>query len=184
MKRNTILALGLVAATALGSAVAIPVLAHGEGGWGRGEAHRGAMMDGPGMMQMMMRHMQGQGFGAMGKMGGLGMMGGLMADLDADGDGTLTADEARTGLQLLLTKYDADGNGTLSLDEFAALHADALRERMVDRFQALDNDGDGQVTADEITVPADMIARMQEMHDAMQDGHGPARKGGSMMDDN
>ena len=39
-----------------------------------------------------------------------------------------------------------------------------IRGGVVDRFQALDEDGDGKVTADEITAPADHFALMQSMH--------------------
>jgi len=109
------------------------------------------------MMQMM---------GAMGGDHGMGdfsggVMGQLFSQFDTNGDGTVTADEARAGLTAQLEKYDANGDGTLSLDEFQALHSDIVREGMVDRFQALDNDGDGQVTVDEITAPAELIGKMQ-----------------------
>ena len=39
-----------------------------------------------------------------------------------------------------------------------------IRGGVVDRFQALDEDGDGKVTADEMTAPADHFALMQSMH--------------------
>ncbi len=82
-----------------------------------------------------------------------------MQDLGAAGDGTVTPDELRSGLQDRLAEFDADDSGTLSIDEFEALHSATIREAMVDRFQALDNDGDGEVTAEEMTAPA---ARMQD----------------------
>ncbi len=130
-----------------------------------------------GMMQMMMGPGgmgQGMGMGigpAIGGLPGGSMMGGgmmrqLFDQFDTDGNGIVSADEARAGLAAQLEKYDANGDGVLSLGEFEALHADFLRETMVDRFQALDNDGDGQVTLDEITAPARMIERMQSLHDA------------------
>ncbi len=160
-------------------------------GGGRGGREGHGMGSNQGMMQMMQMMMQrmqamqgGQGGGMMGggmggMMGGGGMMGEMKAKLDANGDGTVTADEARAGLTAMLEKYDADGNGTLSLDEFETLHSAMIRERMVDRFQALDNDGDGQVTGAEMTAPADRIAKMQAMR--AQQGKTPGGMGGTGM---
>ena len=149
------------------------------------------------MMQMMMR-MHGQmmqdGMGMMGSggpMGGMGqgMMGGgasLMGvgleRFDADGDGTVTPEEAHEGLQALLAEYDADGDETLSLAEFETLHGALIRETMVDRFQFLDDDGDGAVSVAEIVKPADMMERMQTMRDGMMPGpNGGMQRDGGMM---
>jgi len=198
MKRNTILAIGLITATAIGAGVAVPVLAHGSGNWGNGAQQMGGGMMGNGYSErdhgafnqmgerndmMGNRGPQGEMMGGqagmmqmmMGMRGGMGgdmpegeMMGKFFLQFDANGDGQVTPDEAKAGLTDLLKKYDTDGNGTLSLQEFQALYADAVRERMVDHFQALDNDGDGQVTVDEITAPAKAMERMQKMHDAWE----------------
>ncbi len=118
-------------------------------------------------------------------MGGAGF---LQGAFDADGDGTVTPEEARTGLLDALKSYDADGNGTLSLDEFEAMHTAQIREMTVDRFQAFDADGDGQVTAEEIAKPADRMQRLMEHRAAdaerdmpMMDGDGNGR---GMMNDN
>ncbi|QBK32441.1 calcium-binding protein [Roseitalea porphyridii] len=158
------------------------------------------------MMPMMMRmhgQMMGGGMGGsamMGGMGAMGSMGAIMDEFDADQDGTLTADELRAGLTAQLGEYDADGDGTLSLSEFEALHAAMIRPTMVDRFQALDEDGDGRVTGEEMTAPADRFARMQKMREAMQaqipapvqpvrpgtmmNDSDSMMDGGTMMDDN
>ncbi|PHQ99870.1 MAG: calcium-binding protein [Marinosulfonomonas sp.] len=125
------------------------------------------------MMQMMMRMrsqmMGGAGQGGMGSMGGQGhMLGGIkMPTMDADNDGTVTAEEARAALTAKLKEYDADGDGTLSIAEFETLHSANIRERMVDRFQGFDNNGDGQVTLEEMTAPADRMERMQAMKGQM-----------------
>ncbi len=42
----------------------------------------------------------------------------------------------------------------MSLDEFQPFWVELARPRMVDRFQALDDDGDGRVTTDEFDRPA------------------------------
>jgi len=190
MKRTTKLVLGLAAATAVGGILTVPVLAHGtmradwRGGMHQGQAMMGGaqngemMGDAQGMMAMMRMHGQ-----MMNMHQGAGMMPAMMQDFDTDGDGQVTPEEAQAGLQALLEKYDADGNGTLSLDEFEALHNDAARDVTVDRFQWLDDDGDGQITADEIAKPADMMARMQSMGQMHGDSDGE-HSGKSMMDDN
>jgi len=196
MKRITKIALGVAAATTIAGALAIPVLAHGPMNFGRmGGMHQGMQMEG----HMQMGEMgQGQQH-MMGMMNGHGpMMGGhdgaaMMAEFDTDGDGVVSPEEARAGLTAKLEQYDADGNGTLSLEEFEVLHNDAGRTAMVDRFQWLDDDGDGQVTGDEITRPAEMFAHRQEMHDShgmhdgdhdgMHDGHAD-HAGKRMMEDN
>lgn len=135
---------------------------HGGGAAGMGglpgRAGMGGMHVMAGMMQMMMQMHGGGGMSGMGMMGPTGALAKL---LDEDGDGTVTPEEAHDGMQALLTDYDADGDEVLSLDEYAALHAAVTWEAMVDGFQALDADGDGKVTASEMTEPADRMARMR-----------------------
>jgi Ca2+-binding EF-hand superfamily protein len=73
----------------------------------------------------------------------------LFETFDANQDGTLTQAEVDQARQSKLAEFDRDGNGSLSLEEYQALWMDAMRERMVDRFQGHDDDGDGMVTAEE-----------------------------------
>ena len=158
----------LVALTAVFVGLGGIALAHGHGDKGPGCRH--AMM--PGMMRMHAQMMDGDGpMAGMGVMGGhgmgMGMMGTAMERFDADGDGNVTPEEARAGLQALLKEYDANGDQTLSLSEFEKLHSAMIRKTMVDRFQFLDDDGDGAVTMDEIVKPAEMMGRMQQMHERM-----------------
>ena len=128
------------------------------------QAMMGRMAGGPGGIGM---GMSGMGGFAGAYMGGMGMsgMGALLPRIEADtnGDGMVTPEELRNRLGTLLGKYDADRNGALSLDEFARLHADLMRETMVDRFQFFDDDGDGSITASEIVKPAIRLERMQTM---------------------
>jgi len=181
MKRTTLFALGLIASTATaGAAIADESPQHGEGAaqaataphqggmGGAGQAggmggmggagQAGGMGNMGGMMQMMQK-MHGQMMSG-GMMGG-GMMGGAanMA-FDTDGDGKVSPDEMRAGLAAQLAQYDADGDGVLSIAEFETLNSAMIRNKMVDRFQALDEDGDGQVTGDEMAAPA---ARLEKM---------------------
>ena len=78
-----------------------------------------------------------------GMMGG-GMMGGrdIIATFDADGDGRVTQAEVDEYRGSRLAEFDTDGNASLTLSEYEALWLAAMREKMVDRFQVLDADGD------------------------------------------
>lgn len=212
MKRKSLFAIGLIASTIAGGVA----FAHGSGGFGSGTgpfAGQGMMMNqqgGPGMMggmgpaddmgdmmQMMMRMhgpmmgggMMGSGAGPM----GFGMMGGQFGEaFDADGNGTVTPEELRAGLTAQLKQYDADGDGSLSLAEFEALHNAMTRNFMVDRFQALDEDGDGKITGDEMAAPANWMERMQMMRslapaapgEQMPMGQGYGTDNGTMMNGN
>ncbi|SEP26822.1 EF hand [Salinihabitans flavidus] len=186
----------------LGLATSGAALAHGHGDRGQvadGCSGLGMAMQGKGMMPGGMMDQMGSGMMQMhGQMMGSGMMGplqesmmsrmggGMMAQLDQDGDGEVTAAEVRSGLSAKLSEYDVDGDGTLSIAEFETLHTAMIREVMVDRFQHLDADGDGQVTDDEMTAPANRIERMQQMRERMMERRGnmPMKDGGGMMKDN
>jgi Ca2+-binding EF-hand superfamily protein len=98
-----------------------------DGGWGRHHGGHG----GPG----------GWGRGAPGA--------GLFEAFDANQDGTLTQAEVDQARQAKLGEFDANSDGSLNLEEYQTLWLDAMRERMVDQFQAHDDDGDGMVTAEE-----------------------------------
>jgi Ca2+-binding EF-hand superfamily protein len=91
--------------------------------------------------------------------GGSGM--GFFEQFDADQDGRITQAEVDEVRRSRLTEFDQDSDGSLSLEEYQALWLDAMRERMVDRFQAHDDDGDGMVTIEEFGEPFDrMIIRL------------------------
>jgi hypothetical protein len=135
-----------------------------------------------GMMQSMMRmHAQMMG-GGMPMIGGPGGMAGMdrdMMQMMMSGDmmgsgmaGTQSAADSGSTMRARLAEFDADGDGNLSLAEFETLHAAMIRELTVDRFQHLDADGDGLVTADEMGAPA----RRMEMR-GMPDGAAPMMGG-------
>jgi len=73
----------------------------------------------------------------------------LFENFDANGDDKVTQDEIDKVRQEKLSKYDSDKDGKLNLKEYEALWMEFMRERMVDRFQALDSDGDALVTSEE-----------------------------------
>ena len=91
----------------------------------------------------------------------------LFETFDANQDGTLTQAEVDQARQAQLAEFDADGNGSLDLEEYQALWLDAMRERMVDQFQAHDDDGDGMVTAEEF---GERFSRIVIRLDANDDG--------------
>jgi hypothetical protein len=167
MKRKTILTLGAAATAAVIGAIAIPAIAGGWGphdGWGPRQMMHG---DQAGFMQ------DGRGPGMMMQRGGHGPMGMTgMADnpvyqsFDADEDGTVTAAELEAGIAALHTEHDGDGNGALSSDEFAALFAEVTRGMAERPFTMLDANDDGEISAEEMAFPAQMMARMQRMHGA------------------
>jgi Ca2+-binding EF-hand superfamily protein len=129
--------------------------------------HRGQSMTGgqAEVMQNMMRMHRQKMHGQM--RGGIDMPGMMspkrMAGFDKDGDGKLTAKEAAAGLEQQLKEYDADSDGTLSIAEYEKLHSAMIREKMVDRFQHLDADGDGVVTRGEMTASSKEMARRYKM---------------------
>ena len=192
MKRNILFAATVLTATALGAA-AFAGVDHGKSGKsgskpGHGMMQSGGGMGGMGGMMDMMQRMHGGMMGG-GMMGGGMMGGGMMQKFDTDGDGKVTPEEMRTQLQAKLTEYDSDGDGNLSIAEFEALHSAMIREKMVDRFQDLDADGDGAVTAEEMMAPAKKLERMQMMRSNMsqqpgQPAQGQGMNGGTMMNDN
>ena len=100
------------------------------------------------------------------------MMGGqhrmrMFEMLDTNSDGAVGEDEGRAAILEQLKSFDADGNGSLSLKEFEAMHAAHIRPHMVDRFQFHDDDGDGEITTEEMTGP---FARMIRWMDRNGDG--------------
>jgi len=98
---------------------------------------------------------------------GRGHQGGawLFERFDVNEDGRITQVEIDEVRQGRLEEFDADGDGNLSLEEYQALWLDAMRERMVDRFQAHDDDGDGLVTAAEFGEPFDRIVSRFDVND-------------------
>lgn len=192
--RGKMAAAGVAVVLTAGAAAADSGPHHGDGD------RMGTGMHGD-MMQMMMRMhgmmggggmMPGMGMmgGQMGMSPGMGMMGpmGIMSDMDGDGDGVVTPEEARAAFGNFLTEYDANGDGTLSIEEFETLHSALIREMVVDRFQHLDADGDGAITEEEMQAPALKTQLMQGGRAHMTDGSGSTpghmMGGGGRMQDN
>ena len=109
---------------------------------------------------------QFRGHGRRGFRGGGGFMDSLIEQYDGNADGKLTQAEVDKGRADQLAKFDANKDGKLTLKEYEALWLAAMRERMVDRFQAHDDDGDALVTTEEFTESLGrIIARMDHNDD-------------------
>jgi len=177
MKRHTKIALAAAVAVigigALGSAVVAQGQHRGYGpGYGPGYGMQHAnMMGGMQGQGMYGRGMQGHGMSGQGMMGNMGnrfqMMEQKFETHDLDGDGAVSQAEIDQFRQDRLKTYDENKDGKLELSEFEKLWLNSKRNRMVDRFQAFDNDGDGKVTDDEFRTP---MGRMIERHDRDGDG--------------
>ena len=86
---------------------------------------------------------------------------------DANGDGQVTRAEIESTRQTMFGGADNNSDSNLDLQEFEGLWLNHMRPRMVDKFQMLDNDGDGQITEAEFAKP---IAHMAERLDRNDDG--------------
>ena len=87
--------------------------------------------------------------------------------LDTNADRTVTNDEIDAYQQAQLKEFDSNGDGSLNLEEFSAFWSSLTRERMVNDFQRIDNDGTGELTADELNTRTKGLMRRLD-----QDGDG------------
>lgn len=76
-----------------------------------------------------------------------------LRDLDADGDGAITREEADAPRLEHFASIDSDGDGVLTLAEMEAAHERRMAERRAERFARMDADGDGTVSLDEFSGP-------------------------------
>jgi hypothetical protein len=94
----------------------------------------------------------------------------MLESFDANGDGKLSQEEIDTARGERFTQFDGDSDQALTLGEYEKLWLEAMRERMVDRFQRLDADGDGRVTTEEFQRPfAKTVRRMDHNDDGVID---------------
>lgn len=77
------------------------------------------------------------------------MMRELARQADANGDGAISQEEIDIFIQTTVDGGDANGDGNVSLEEFKVIWLQLMDRQVVDRFQSLDQDGDGQITAEE-----------------------------------
>ena len=91
----------------------------------------------------------------------------LFEQFDSNQDGLITQTEVDQVLEGRVADFDQNNDGSLNLEEYQALWLDAMRERMVDRFQDLDDDGDAIVTTEEFVEP---YSRAVQRMDHNEDG--------------
>ncbi len=110
--------------------------------------------------------MRGYGGPAYGHGGGHGApMMNMMERFDTDGDGKLTRAEIEAERAKRMAMFDTDKDGALSLDEFQPMWNDLMRQRMVQRFQRHDTDGDGKITQAEIDRHMSRIMTWMDRND-------------------
>lgn len=86
---------------------------------------------------------------------------------DANSDGAVTKEEIDAYRAAQIAQVDTSGEGALSIEEFDTLYRAFTRSRMVDAFQELDADGNGQIAPEELDTH---IARLVERLDRDGDG--------------
>ncbi len=71
------------------------------------------------------------------------------AELDTDGDGRVTREEAASHRGAMFGRADTDGDGAVSEAEFIEAGKKRVEARLKRHFARLDDDGDGAITPDE-----------------------------------
>lgn len=87
--------------------------------------------------------------------------------MDTDEDGKVSLKEITDEQKRLVAAADVNGDGKLSVKEFRRRGHWFMRMRATTLFDLMDVDGDGQLTADEITGPS---ARWFKRYDGNGDG--------------
>lgn len=83
----------------------------------------------------------------------------MMEKVDKDGDRVITRDEIDQFREEKVLAFDVDQDGAIALEEFEGMWVDFMRDRMVDRFQHLDRDGDGLISEAEMDERVDRVVR-------------------------
>lgn len=105
-----------------------------------------------------------------------GKRGKNFADMDADGNGSVSLEEMKAKHAERFAEMDADNSGEVSLEEMQAHHEDKGNKRkgghgnrMAIMFRGLDADGSGGISAAEMAAMHDLDARFGEL-DSNGDG--------------
>ena len=179
-KRPFLLAAAAIALIALPAGIASAQMRNG-GGYGQGYGAQDCNGSGGYRMGGGGGRFGGNGMRGPGRYHGYGMRGGqrgqMFDQLDANGDGKVTAEEITAARSARFAAIDSNGDGQVSLKEVAALK-DAMRtargNMMAARrlngangFVAADTDGNGTISAEEFAA---MPNRMLDRFDADGDG--------------
>ena len=158
MKRTTMIGAAIAALLVTAGGVAIAQSAGQGQGPGQGMMQgAGPMGDGP----MMGRGDRGEGLMIM------------FAEIDANGDGSITVEEIEAHRVARFAALDSDANGTVSRQEFMDHAAAQAGERAGTIFDRFDVDGDGTLTRDALEAGRGMgpdTGRMFARFDADGDG--------------
>lgn len=92
----------------------------------------------------------------------------MFAELDTNGDGTISAEEFAAGANRF-ARADTNGDGLLTAEELAAAGEERAAHRAERMIARLDQNGDGALSEDEITSRRDP-SRMFDRLDANDDG--------------
>ncbi|MBT4889179.1 MAG: hypothetical protein HON65_06460 [Rhodospirillales bacterium] len=144
-KKSHKVLIGLGVAVLIGGAAYAGSSFAGQSGWGMGHG---------------MGHGMGYGMGN-------NHMQQMFETMDANQDGKITAAEMEATRNQRFSDADGDGNSMISLDEFEGMWMSHMKPRMVDRFQMHDDDGDGNISADEMT---EHMSKMTYWMDKNNDG--------------
>ncbi len=150
MRKATKFAIAGAALLALGAA---GIAAQASGDW-HGKGGHGYYSHGYG---------GGPGFGKGGHRGGGALM--MLRYFDTNEDGKISRAEIEQVRDDRFAAFDSNQDSMLNLEEFEGLWLDFMRERMVDSFQRLDADGDGQITLSEVNRRIDTALRWMDRNE-------------------
>lgn len=111
---------------------------------------------------------------AMAKGGHHGHRGGepmTFEQLDTNGDGMVTLAELQARGEARFNETDTDGNGSLSAEEMKAKSERATDERIAKMIEKRDENGDGELSLDEVKPDGDRAEKMFERLDEDGDGN-------------
>jgi Ca2+-binding EF-hand superfamily protein len=98
---------------------------------------------------------------------GPGSMDSMFEQLDADGNGKVTREEATAFRDQKFTEFDQDGSGELNFNEYSAMIASLQKDRLRSGFDRQDADKDGGLSKEEL---ASRLDRMFSWMDKNDDG--------------
>ena len=82
----------------------------------------------------------------------------FLKTFDMDGGRQPTREEINPGQAERPANFDRNSDRHMDLNEYSSLWPQAVRNRMVDQFQAPDDYGDGKISIDEFTAPTNTFA--------------------------